>query len=80
MGDFLNMASRSTQLASAEVLLASAVDMTTDAATILIDAGEDESAQEVKTAAAFAEETLQRLRQKRVAAEAHEASGAANDQ
>ena len=49
MGDFLNMGSRSTQLASAEVLLASAVDMATDAATILIDAGEEESAQEVKT-------------------------------
>ena len=79
MGDFLNMASRSTQLASAEVLLASAVDMTTDAATISIDAGEDESAQEVKTAAAFAEETLQRLRQKRVAAEATERLEASND-
>jgi hypothetical protein len=72
MGDFLYMASRSTELASAEVLLASPVDMATDAATILIDAGEEESAQEVKTCAAFAEETLERLRQKRIAAEADE--------
>jgi hypothetical protein len=77
MGDLLNMGSRSTQLASAEILMVSAVDMTTDAATILIDAGEEESAQEVKTCAAFGEETLERLRQKRIAAEAAEASGAA---
>ena len=47
MGDFLNMGSRSTQLSSAEVLLASAVDMITDAATILIDrvAGSGDAAQ-----------------------------------
>jgi hypothetical protein len=73
------MGSRSTQLASAEILMVSAVDMATDAAGILIDAGDAESAQEVRTCAAFAEETLERLRQKRIAAEAEEAAEASND-
>ena len=73
------MGSRSTQLAGAEILMVSAVDMVTDAASLLIDAGDAESAQEVKTCAAFAEETLERLRQKRIAAEAEETAEASND-
>ena len=79
LGDFSLMVSRSTQLASAEILMVFAVDMVTDAAGILIDAEENECAQEVKTCAAFAEETLERLRQKRIAAEAAECAEAAND-
>ena len=59
--------------------MVSAVDMVTDAASLLIDAGDAESAQEVKTCAAFAEETLERLRQKRIAAEAEETAEASND-
>lgn len=59
-----------TQYASAEILCSAAVDMLGDAAQIMKDAGDEEARQELSTLADKAGIAMERLRRKRMDAEA----------
>lgn len=62
------MSDRAAQIASAEILLKSAMDLIIDAAIALDDAGETEAAPEVRKLADSTEAVLERLRRKRMGA------------
>ena len=68
------MGSYSSALASAEVLVGSATDLLIDAANVLHDAGDRGAAQEIKALAESSEGALERLRRKRLTAEADESA------
>jgi hypothetical protein len=60
------MSDRAAQIASAEILLKSAMDLIIDAAIALDDAGETEAAPEVRKLADSTEAVLEQLRRKRM--------------